>query len=127
MLASFLVPCLHLRLYADPTCVPGALLPFAADPPPESGLYHHGEEPGRAGYTVDDMFRLARSAVQQQRVLGLQTVTNLIIKVGLLRTEKQTHVELSPGRWYRRGCTTLGVFYGCHMSLVESCLSVALL
>ena len=59
----------------------GALLPYAASPPAESALYHHGEEPGRAGYTVDDMFRLVRSAVQQQRVLGLQTLTNLLNKV----------------------------------------------
>ena len=66
---------------AVPLCHSGALLPYAADPPAESALYHHGEEPGRAGYTVDDMFRLARSAVQQQRVLGLQMLTNLLNKV----------------------------------------------
>ena len=59
----------------------GTLLPFDAAPPAESALYHHGEEESRAGYTVDDMFRLTRSAVQQQRVLGLQTISNLLIKV----------------------------------------------
>ncbi|XP_037073161.1 RNA polymerase II-associated protein 1-like [Pollicipes pollicipes] len=45
----------------------GALLPFAAAPPAHSALYHHGQEPGRAGYTVDELFRLIRSAAQQQR------------------------------------------------------------
>ena len=83
-------PLLHafVSLFHDVCCssvCAGALLPFAAAPPAESALYHHGEEPGRAGYTVDDMFRLARSAVQQQRVLGLQTIANLLTKVTAFR------------------------------------------
>src|SRR5690606_18324688 len=31
--------------------------------PMHSGLYHHGEEPEKAGYTIDEIFQLLRSSV----------------------------------------------------------------
>lgn len=46
--------------------------------PIHSGLYHHGEEPDRAGYTIDEIFQLLRSSVPGQRVINLQMLTNVI-------------------------------------------------
>ncbi|XP_064621420.1 RNA polymerase II-associated protein 1-like [Lineus longissimus] len=53
------------------------------DLPVHMGLHHHGEEPERAGYTLDEIFTLCRSTVAQQRVLALQVL------VRILRNAKQ--------------------------------------
>ncbi|OQR85253.1 RNA polymerase II-associated protein 1 [Achlya hypogyna] len=39
-------------------------------PPSHSGLYHHGDDPDRPGYTVDELLLLARSTVASQRVMA---------------------------------------------------------
>lgn len=43
-------------------------------------LHHHGNEPDLAGYTLDELFHLARSKFNQQRVLALQTIGNILKK-----------------------------------------------
>jgi hypothetical protein len=43
-------------------------------------LHHHGNEPDLAGYTLDELFHLARSKFNQQRVLALQTIGNILAK-----------------------------------------------
>ena len=48
----------------DPTCE------VAFDP----GLHHHGEDPGIPGYTLEELFHLARSNFPQQRVFSLQLI-----------------------------------------------------
>lgn len=56
----------------------GDLLPYDADISYRAGLHHHGEEPGRAGYSIDELFILIRSQVLQQRNLGLTTIGNIL-------------------------------------------------
>ena len=46
-----------------------------------AALHHHGEEPEAAGYTLEELFHLSRSAVLQQRVIALQTLANIIRQV----------------------------------------------
>lgn len=46
-----------------------------------AALHHHGEEPEAAGYTLDELFHLSRSTVLQQRVIALQTLSNIIRQV----------------------------------------------
>ena len=37
----------------------GRLLPYDADLPATSALYHHGDEPQRAGYTIAELLTLS--------------------------------------------------------------------
>nr|XP_045592903.1 RNA polymerase II-associated protein 1-like [Procambarus clarkii]XP_045592904.1 RNA polymerase II-associated protein 1-like [Procambarus clarkii] len=66
----------------------GDILPYDADISYREGLHHHGEEPGRAGYTLDELFTLIRSQVLQQRHVGLRTLANILrnAKEGLYDT-----------------------------------------
>lgn len=52
-----------------------------ADIPVTAALHHHGEEPEAAGYTLEELFHLSRSTVLQQRVIALQTLSNIIRQV----------------------------------------------
>ncbi|RXG72509.1 RNA polymerase II-associated protein 1 [Armadillidium vulgare] len=56
----------------------GDLLPYDSDISWREGLHHHGEEPGRAGYSLDELFLFVRSQVIQQRHLGLKTLGNIV-------------------------------------------------
>lgn len=66
----------------------GDILPYDADVSYREALHHHGEEPGRAGYTLDELFILIRSKVLQQRHIGLRTLANILrnAKEGLYDT-----------------------------------------
>ncbi|KAF7232386.1 hypothetical protein EG68_05523 [Paragonimus skrjabini miyazakii] len=56
------------------------------------GLHHHGEEPERAGYTVGELFHLARSSVPSQRRLALATIAT-----SLAQTRRGLHIpSLAP-------------------------------
>eukprot|EP01080_Neovahlkampfia_damariscottae_P003076 gene3076-5246_t len=46
--------------------------------PTNSGLYHHGEEPDKPGYTIDEIFHLIHSTVPSQRILCLKILKNII-------------------------------------------------
>lgn len=46
----------------------------------DSGLHHHGNEPERAGYTMEELFLLARSTNVQQRVIALNTMARIFYK-----------------------------------------------
>jgi hypothetical protein len=62
--------------------LPGLLLPYADDKVNVTqALHHHGEEPERAGYTLQELLKLSRSSLQQQRVLALTTLANILDKV----------------------------------------------
>lgn len=41
-------------------------------------LYHHGEEPERPGYTLQELFQLGRSSVIQQKVVALNSIANIL-------------------------------------------------
>lgn len=58
----------------------GTLIPPTEDLPTHLGLHHHGEEPERAGYSLQELFLLSRSQVIQQRSLALSTLANVISK-----------------------------------------------
>jgi len=46
----------------------------------ESGLYHHGEEAERPGYTLSELLTLIRSSNSRQRVVALNTMSALLNK-----------------------------------------------
>ncbi|XP_048394300.1 RNA polymerase II-associated protein 1 isoform X1 [Stegostoma tigrinum] len=58
----------------------GDLIPPGVDLPLHLGLHHHGEQPEQAGYSLQELFHLARSQVIQQRTLALQTLARIIQK-----------------------------------------------
>lgn len=46
----------------------------------DKGLYHHGEEPERPGYSLQELLQLSRSSTQQQRCTALTTLANIMEK-----------------------------------------------
>lgn len=58
----------------------GILLPFSEKTPGEENpeLFLHGEDPERAGYTIQEFFRLARSNVLQQRIAAFTAINGLL-------------------------------------------------
>ncbi|CAH1966202.1 unnamed protein product [Acanthoscelides obtectus] len=58
----------------------GWLLPYAEPEINEKNriLYHHGEEPGRPGYTLQELFQLSRSSVNQQKIMALNAIANIL-------------------------------------------------
>lgn len=46
----------------------------------EKGLHHHGEEPERPGYSLQELLQLSRSSAQQQRCTALTTLANIVEK-----------------------------------------------
>ncbi|XP_028409671.1 RNA polymerase II-associated protein 1-like [Dendronephthya gigantea] len=58
----------------------GNVLIGAEDIPEYVGLHHHGDEPERAGYTLEELFLLSRSNFLQQRVLAINTLARIIKK-----------------------------------------------
>uniref|UniRef100_A0A3Q2W9B4 RNA polymerase II associated protein 1 n=1 Tax=Haplochromis burtoni TaxID=8153 RepID=A0A3Q2W9B4_HAPBU len=58
----------------------GTLIPPTEDLPTHLGLHHHGEEPERAGYSLQELFLLSRSQIIQQRTLSLSTLANILSK-----------------------------------------------
>ncbi|XP_037343044.2 RNA polymerase II-associated protein 1 isoform X2 [Pungitius pungitius] len=58
----------------------GALIPPTEDLPTHLGLHHHGEEPERAGYSLQELFLLSRSQLIRQRSLALGTLANILSK-----------------------------------------------
>ncbi|KAL0130866.1 hypothetical protein PUN28_002460 [Cardiocondyla obscurior] len=59
----------------------GLLLPYKDDSlTVDKGLYHHGEEPERPGYSLQELLQLSRSSTQQQRCTALTTLANIMEK-----------------------------------------------
>ena len=57
----------------------GHLLPYVDNSVPVSaGLHHHGEEPARPGYTLEELLTLARSTFPQQRCIAFDTLGHVI-------------------------------------------------
>lgn len=58
----------------------GVLLPFKENQSSTDNreLYMHGEEPHRPGYTLQELFRLARATVLQQRVAALNSIAGIL-------------------------------------------------
>ncbi|XP_043119480.1 RNA polymerase II-associated protein 1 isoform X2 [Puntigrus tetrazona] len=58
----------------------GTLIPPTEDLPTHLGLHHHGEEPELAGYSLQELFLLSRSQLNQQRNLAVSTLANVLAK-----------------------------------------------
>ncbi|TRY55386.1 hypothetical protein DNTS_034407 [Danionella cerebrum] len=58
----------------------GVLIPPTEDLPTHLGLHHHGEEPEMAGYSLQELFLLSRSQLNQQRILAISTLANVLAK-----------------------------------------------
>ncbi|XP_074548093.1 RNA polymerase II-associated protein 1 isoform X2 [Halichoeres trimaculatus] len=58
----------------------GNLIPPTEDLPTHLGLHHHGEEPERAGYSLQELFLLSRSKATPQRCLALSTLAHILSK-----------------------------------------------
>ncbi|KAF5272229.1 hypothetical protein FQA39_LY01311 [Lamprigera yunnana] len=57
----------------------GWLLPFSLEITESNrSLYHHGEDPERPGYTLQELFQLSRSNVIQQKIVALNTIANIL-------------------------------------------------
>ncbi|BFZ12428.1 hypothetical protein BsWGS_15467 [Bradybaena similaris] len=72
----------------------GNIMAVDADVPVNMGLHHHGEEPERAGYTLEEIFMLARSSNLQQRIIALHTLAKVITqaKSGYFREKIETPI-----------------------------------
>ncbi|CAH0519643.1 unnamed protein product [Peronospora belbahrii] len=49
-----------------------------AELPMHSGLFHHGDDPDVAGYTLPELLHLARSSVASQRAMSLKVVAKIL-------------------------------------------------
>ncbi|GCB69155.1 hypothetical protein scyTo_0013927 [Scyliorhinus torazame] len=58
----------------------GDLIPPDVDLPTHLGLHHHGEQQEQAGYSLQELFHLARSQIIQQRTLALQMLARIVQK-----------------------------------------------
>ena len=61
----------------------GCLVSKTDNIPEYVGLHHHGDDPTAPGYTLEELFILARSFLQQ-RVFALQVLARIIRKVIVL-------------------------------------------
>ncbi|XP_054282701.1 RNA polymerase II-associated protein 1 isoform X2 [Macrosteles quadrilineatus] len=57
----------------------GELLPYCEEQTTE-GLHHHGDEPERPGYTLQELMQLSRSSMLQQRITAISTLSNIFVK-----------------------------------------------
>ncbi|CAI5700652.1 hypothetical protein KXD40_005329 [Peronospora effusa] len=48
------------------------------DLPKHSGLFHHGDDPDAAGYTLPELLHLARSSMASQRAMALNVVARVL-------------------------------------------------
>ncbi|CAG9862069.1 unnamed protein product [Phyllotreta striolata] len=58
----------------------GFILPYSQSDINEKNrlLYHHGEDPGRPGYTLQELLQLSRSSVLQQKIIALNSIANIL-------------------------------------------------
>jgi len=59
----------------------GCLVSKTDNIPEYLGLHHHGDDPSSPGYTLEELFILARSSFLQQRVFALQVLARIIRQV----------------------------------------------
>ncbi|XP_012288691.1 RNA polymerase II-associated protein 1 [Orussus abietinus] len=57
----------------------GILLPYKdKNLTVDKGLHHHGEEPDRPGYSLQELLQLSRSSTPQQRCTAINTLANIM-------------------------------------------------
>ncbi|TGJ81921.1 hypothetical protein E0Z10_g6853 [Xylaria hypoxylon] len=79
----------------------GMLLPprISRAVPMSKGLHHHGEAPEAAGYTIQELARLERSAVPGQRCMAYQTLGRVLYRLGKGDFGGVGHGDVSMGIW----------------------------
>ncbi|KAI8919223.1 hypothetical protein DFJ77DRAFT_453408 [Powellomyces hirtus] len=56
----------------------GEVIEMDKDIPHHHGLHHHGDEPMKAGYSVDELLSLSRSTAPSQRALALRILATIV-------------------------------------------------
>ncbi|KAJ3242793.1 RNA polymerase II associated protein 1 [Chytriomyces hyalinus] len=59
----------------------GDVMDMEVDIPHHLGLHHHGDDPGRAGYTIKELVYLSRSAVPSQRAICTKALVAIITRL----------------------------------------------
>ncbi|KAM0322451.1 hypothetical protein ACHAQA_009520 [Verticillium albo-atrum] len=79
----------------------GAMLPprLSRQIPVSKGLHHHGQAPEAAGYTIEELSILARSAVAAQRCVAFQTVGRVFYRLGKGEWGNDDEDTLARGIW----------------------------
>lgn len=63
------------------------------------GLHHHGQAPEAAGYTIEELSILARSAVPAQRCMAFQTLGRILYRLGNGEWGKTDNHPIAMGVW----------------------------
>ena len=58
----------------------GFPVPYDALIPVQHALHHHGDEPSRAGYSIEELLMLSRSTNTQQKVIAINTLCKVILQ-----------------------------------------------
>ncbi|RUS73549.1 hypothetical protein EGW08_018690 [Elysia chlorotica] len=74
----------------------GNILAVDVDVPVNMGLHHHGEEPERAGYTLEEIFQLTRSSNLQQKTFAFHTLAKIISKAKSGRLSQKVQSPIVP-------------------------------
>ncbi|TEA15063.1 RNA polymerase II-associated protein RBA50 [Colletotrichum sidae] len=79
----------------------GGLIPprLSRSIPVSKGLHHHGQAPEAAGYTVEELSILARSAVPAQRCIAFQTLGRILYRLGKGEWGTGEEDSLARGIW----------------------------
>lgn len=67
--------------------------------PSSKGLHHHGQAPEAAGYTIEELAHLARSAVPAQRCIAFQTLGRILYRLGTGEWGKTEDDPIATGVW----------------------------
>lgn len=67
--------------------------------PSSKGLHHHGLAPEAAGYTIEELAMLARSAVPAQRCMAFQTLGRILYRLGKGEWGKTDDHPIAMGVW----------------------------
>lgn len=67
--------------------------------PSSKGLHHHGQAPEAAGYTIEELAHLARSAVPAQRCIAFQTLGRVLYRLGTGEWGKSVDDPIAMGVW----------------------------
>jgi hypothetical protein len=86
------------------------------DPIYKSELYHHGKEPGRPGYTLEELFHLSQSGFAAQKSLAIRTI-------GAIASNSS---PTNPRKWMREMHGLLIGTWKAHVRLSVACSDVSI-
>ena len=61
-------------------------------------LYHHGQEPGKAGYTISELFHVSQSGFQSQKALAVKAIGAIVQNVTGRKNKREAH-RVFVGEW----------------------------